>query len=161
MSFRDLDVEQQLRWLQETRQLWARKKEGEVYLYPDKKLWLIEVGFRVLHYRVLLSVIVGTRGGVTEQVTVVDDRPKETELDHLFLVQATEGSSKYSSGLITYKIGHGTRPEKMQRIKPLLEEEYRTAIADPPAYAHRIEVFESTTSESHFSGMLRAELPRT
>jgi len=164
MSFSRLDVDEQLRWLQETRAAWSELKEGEVYLYPPttsyNKTWM-EVAFRALHYRVLLCVFVGPRGGIIEQVTVMDDRPKENELDHLFLVQDTEGSSKYSTGLITYKIGHGTKAEKMRRIKELLEEECAAAVRDPAAYAEKIGTFERTESEHHFMGEWRAGLPRT
>ncbi len=161
MGFQGLSANQQLLVLAETNEFWKTLVEGQVCLYPGRKCW-IEVGFSVQYFRVLISVIVGPKGGVTEQVTILDDRDKDAEIDHLFLIQTIRGSSQYlGHSLIGCKIGRGTREEKIVKIVELLKEAYQSSQDNQEEYVQKLQHLQANDILDDDLYFWRAGLPRT
>lgn len=147
MGMAGLDTNEQLKWLQNFRHEWGQTKEGKVRISPGHEIWF-DTMFRVLHYRVWLSIIVGPRGGLQEQATVVDDRPKQTEIEHLFLVQILAPMD--SETFVVNQISRVNRKSLDEaRIVKLLEAEYLNASQNPDEYARRICLKEITGSTSY------------
>jgi|SRR3989344_4816652 len=166
MSFSELDVEEQINFFRQMKEVWNRIEKGNLYITTHDKETLITVAFAVEHFRVFISGIVGPRGGVTEEVVVIDDRAKDTEIDHLVYVQSAQISSVYSDGFVLdtmflvprVKLN---REEKIIAISRILMEECRKALDDPTAYSRKIIAREKNTTNFSPTFFLKGGLPRT
>lgn len=86
-----MDQVEGLELLNEFTNNWSHTRKWEIFeTILGRGSTMLSVLLQHSFYQISLCVVIGPRGGLTENCIIVDTRPKEVEIDHLF-VCSTQG----------------------------------------------------------------------
>ncbi|MEK9185754.1 MAG: hypothetical protein AAB863_03180 [Patescibacteria group bacterium] len=138
-----MDAQTTLECLSHFDKVWGKIRSSNIYESSEgKNLWF-HIVFQAGFYRILAEVIVGPRGGLKEQVTIVDCRPKKIEVDRL-VVACRSTPSISDPCLFADQIGRVNRKNPQilrEKIVKTLTKEFLSAKNDPAEYSAKLEKF--------------------